>query len=65
MSAALSASLSGYSSSITRLKNLLKNYRDHIITKKYDALKQSPYNKEITEVIESVDNVINLLIRGL
>jgi len=50
---------------ITRLKNLLRTHRDHIITKKYNALKQPPYNMEITEVIEMVDYAIKLLIRGL
>lgn len=49
----------------TRLENLLRAYRDHIITKQYNSLKQAPHNMEITEVIESVDNAINLLIRGL
>lgn len=50
---------------ITRLKNLLKTHRDHIITKKYNNLKQSPYNMEITEVIELDDKAIDIIIRGL
>ena len=49
----------------TRLKNLLRAYRDHVITNKYNALKQSPHNLEITKVIELVDNAITLIITGL
>jgi len=50
---------------ITRLKNLLKEYRDHIITKKYNVLKNPPYDVGITEVIEVVDTAIKVIIGGL
>lgn len=50
---------------VTRLKNLLRNYRDHVITNQYNALMQPPYNMEIAKVIEQVDNAIKLIIGGL
>jgi len=50
---------------ITRLKNLLRQYRDHIITKKYVILKNPPHNVEIVDVIEVVDTAINVLLGGL
>ena len=50
---------------ITRLRNLLREYRNHIITNKYNKLKQSPYKMEITDVIEAVDESIEILIKGL
>ena len=49
----------------TRLKNLLRMYRDHIITQQYNFLKQSPYNWEITDVIEIVDSSIDIIISKL
>ena len=50
---------------ITRLRNLLREYRNHVITNKYNKLKQSPYKMEITDVIEAVDESIEILIKGL
>lgn len=50
---------------ITRLKNLLHEYRSHVITNKFNQFKQPPYNMEITDVIEAVDESIEILIRGL
>jgi len=47
---------------ITRLKNLLREYRGHIITKKYTQLKEI---LEIVDVIEVVDNAIKVLLWGL
>ena len=49
----------------TRLKNLLKEYRDHIITNKWDIMKNPPYDVGITEVIEVVDTAIRVIVGGL
>jgi len=50
---------------ITRLRNLLRLYRDHIITNQYNFLKQSPYNWNITDVIDIVDSSISIITKGL
>lgn len=46
---------------ITRLKNLLRNYRDHIITQRMNSLKHI----EPAKIIEEVDNAIKILRDGL
>ncbi len=45
----------------TRLRNLLRNYRDHIITKYRIVMKHIP----IVEVIDRVDNAIKLISNNL
>jgi len=47
---------------ITRLKTLLSQYRDHIITNKYTKLRETV---GIVEVIEVVDTAISVLLGGL
>jgi len=44
---------------ITRLKNLLKNYRDHIITNNANK------KLNLTDTIKYTDEAINFLIGGL
>ena len=46
---------------ITRFKNLLRNYRDHIITVRAEKHKQA----DIVEIIEEVDRAIKILRDGL
>lgn len=46
---------------ITRLKNLLRNYRDYIITNRMNSLKHI----EPAKIIEEVDNAIKILRDGL
>ena len=50
-----------YNYDITRLKNLLRNYRDSIITVRANKHKEA----DIVEIIEEVDNAIKVLGDGL
>ncbi|KKL17938.1 hypothetical protein LCGC14_2325370 [marine sediment metagenome] len=41
----------------TRLKNLLRNYRDHMITKYFNSMKHIPIDK----IIETIDDAIQII----
>ena len=50
----------GFKSDTTRLKNILRNYRDHFITNIAEKRDIS-----VVQAIESVDNSISLILSGL
>ena len=54
---------------MTRLKNLLHEYRTDIITNTYDKQKHtgllSYYNRDITDIVVLVDQAINLIEGGV
>ena len=52
-------------SEITRFRNLLRNYRSHIITRKYNIHSSKHYKANIVKIIENVDKAIAVLMEGL